>query len=127
MKVKINEVIRESSIDLVDFSTEYGNARAYWNGSVPEVDKEYFVELEIESALVWGDNVRKVDYGKISIGIEGETLWIIGYLESVDDDGYTIIRLGGTIISLDVTGEPLPAGLLVKVEAEKVILFKVDY
>jgi len=127
VKVRINEVIRESPKNFVIFSTEYGNTKAFWNGDMPEVDKEYFVELEIESTLKWGDNIRIVEDDKYVIGVEGNACYMVGYLESIEDDGYTVIRLGENIISLEVDGKPFPIGVFVKVEADKVILFNINY
>lgn len=127
MKVKINEVIRESSKNLVTYTTEYGSSKGIWIGDAPEIGKEYFVEYEIEDNLIWGDNVKKVEEEQCAIGIEGETLYIIGYLESVEDDGYTVIRLGESIISLVVEGQPFDIGVFVKIEVNELALYDVNY
>lgn len=107
MKIKVEKVNRQDDKASVFFSTEYGTAHAIWNGDTPERDNEYFVELEIEETLTWGINLIRSENENFAIGMEEDKYCIIGYLESTEEDGYSVLRLGESIISLMVEGTPL--------------------
>ncbi|ANF97188.1 hypothetical protein [Paenibacillus bovis] len=110
----------------VHFSTEYGKAVAYWNGELPEEGKAYIVEIEIEEILVLGENLEICDEYQFRIGMEKETIYLTGYLESIEEDGYAILRLGESIISLEIKS-PVPSGSFVKILLDKITLFDVKY
>ena len=127
MKVKIEKVINEGSKNTVMFSTEYGNAKATWNGELPEANKEYFVEFEITDILVWQKNVTLSEKLKNVIGMENDAFYMIGFLESVEEDGYTVVRLGESIVSLEIEGNSLQQGTFVKVKADRLLLYDMNY
>jgi hypothetical protein len=112
---------------LVTFTTEFGNAQAIWEGDKPSLDVEYFVEFEIPDTLNWNDSMKQIDEKACTLGMEKDTLYFIGCLESVDEDGYTVIRLGDSIISLIVEGDPFPERAFVKVLANKVVIYDMNY
>lgn len=127
MKINIKEIKSELSRNIVVFSTEFGSAKAIWQGDTPRPNLEYFVEMEISNILTWGRDIIRVDECSYSVGMEGDVLYFIGYIESIDDDGYTVIRLGDSIIAIEVDGNPFPQGVFVKVLANEVSLFNVNY
>lgn len=127
MKVKVNKVIDEGSKNTVIFSTEYGNAKGIWKGCLPETDKDYFVEFEIPDTLVWQKDVIASERLEDTIGMENDIFYLIGSLESAEEDGYTVIRLGESIVSLDIEGNSLQVGTFVKVKADNLFLYDMNY
>lgn len=127
MEVKIERISKDSSENtIVWFSSIYGNAKALWHGDKPGLGVKCFVEFEV-SDCVWEDNVTIFDAKKIEIGMEGEQIYFIGILESVDDDGYSVIRIGTSIIGVMISGTPFATGIFVKVRPEQVKLYDYNY
>lgn len=126
MKIKIEKVSIISGNRKVGFSTEYGNAIANWDGDLPEEGKEYFVEIEIGETFTLGNNLKICDEGKFSIGMEEDSISLTGCLESIEEDGYAVLRLGDSIVSLEVIGA-IPPESFVKVISDEVTLFDVKY
>lgn len=53
-------------------------------------------------------------------------VYLTGYLESIEEDGYAILRLGESIISLEIKSS-IPSGSFVKIFSDKITLFDVKY
>ncbi len=127
MKVLFNEITSEDGKYYVSFTSEYGSAKAIWNGSLPTLNKEYFVEIEVYDKLYWRENVIESHDENNKILMENNNCCFIGTVESIDDDGYTVIRIGHNIICIVIEGGALPIGSSVKVIASIVELFDVKY
>jgi hypothetical protein len=127
MKVLITEVGKIGEENMVAFHSEFGDGKAIWNGETPLTDKEYHVEIEIRGTLLWGrDIIESPDERyKIESGTDG--LNLTGKIESIDDDGYTVIRLNGSIVCVETLGVPFLSGAFVRVYASKVELFNQNY
>ncbi|WP_168123965.1 hypothetical protein [Paenibacillus sp. HB172176] len=126
MKIIVEKIIMIDGKPKVDFTTEYGKSSAKWAGEIPEVGREYFVELEIGESLVIGTTLNPCDENKFAIGMKLDAVVLIGYLESIEADGYAILRLGDSIVSIELKGVILP-GTFVKVISDEVTLFDLEY
>ena len=126
MKIKINEVTNHAGVYHVNFSTEYGSAIALWNGNEPEVNKEYFVEVEVPCVLCWQKDIVVTDEPCV-IWLKNNIVHIVAILESVDDDGYAVLRLGGSIISVMARGDSLSVGSKVKLTTNALALYEVIF
>lgn len=102
------------------------NATANWRGEIPEEGREYFVELEIGETFSLGNNLKICDDGKFSIGMEEDHIFLTGCLESIEEDGYAVLRLWTSIVSLEVMGA-ITLEKFVKVISDEVTLFDVKY
>lgn len=51
MRVQINEIIHENLNTIVAFSSNFGSAKAYWDGDEPIANSEYQVEVDINNTL----------------------------------------------------------------------------
>jgi len=119
MEVTINTVNQ----NIVTFSSEFGAGMAEWHGEIPKINSKYDVEFEIEELLTWGVDINQINEQPCSMYMENEKLIVIGRLESVDEDGYTVVRLGKSIIPLVVKDIPQQETLYVKALINNVILF----
>ena len=126
MRVKVIEAINQSQGLQVNFSTEYGNATALWSGNEPQISKEYFVELEVPGVLYWQKDIT-VSEEECGIALKSGMVHLVGLFESIEDDGYTVIRLGDSIISIETQGEPPETGNNVKLTTNNLLLYEVNY
>lgn len=126
MRITINETSIKKNGYQVNFSTEYGNATALWNGNVPEVKKEYFAEIEIPGILCWQKDISTTDE-KCFILLENNIVHIVALLESIEDDGYTVLRLGDSIITIQTQGKHPNVGSNVKITTNNLLLYEVTY
>lgn len=127
MKIKIVDIEKKEGKTIVTYESEYGSANAFWEGDSPQREKEYFVEIEVSGVLGWGDDIYQSEVEKTGIGeiIDTNTIFN-GYLESVDEDGYTTIRIGDSILCVQTKGESCPIGTFVEIIADKVTIFDTD-
>ena len=118
MKIIVEKLLNENE---VYFSCKYGNGIATWNGYIPEI-KEYEVEIDIEDSLLWGISIKKSNQTIPSIHIEKDFNIFIGVLESIDEDGYSVLRMGNAIVSFFAKGNSFENNISIEIKAEKVIL-----
>jgi hypothetical protein len=128
MKIKVNSARVEASKCLVGFSTDYGDADAVWQGDAPEINRRYDVELDIDGALVWGESVliSKSKANVIKKKIDG-LIVITGVLDSLDDDGYAVLRIGDSIIPFMAEGNPFHVGNPIEISTDSLFLYQVCY
>ena len=108
MKIQTREIIHDFSKVIVIFTTEFGESRAYWEGDEPIKNHEYDVEVDIHDVLEWGNDITK-NVGEVySIGFKDNRVYITGILESADDDGYSVLRIGDFIIPFMAKGDSFP-------------------
>ena len=128
MKICVEEIIPSKLPNTVRFSTEFGNALAFWEGDAPVTNCKYHVEVDINDILVWDKDIIAIkDTGNYSIREENNCVSIIGDLESVDDDGYSIIKFGESIIPFMTTGKPFQVGTFIKITTKSIFLSPVTY
>lgn len=127
MKIFISEITKNAQDkNIIKFITEYGEAYALWNGTEPQINKEYIVEFEIPDILFWKRDIISAQE-KYLITMENNKFCLVGLFESIDDDGYTVIRIGDSIISLETEGVPFELGSFVRIMTDTIELYEVDY
>ncbi|MWC27339.1 hypothetical protein [Paenibacillus sp. MMS18-CY102] len=127
MKVLITEVQHIGEKCFVLFQSKLGNGKALWNGNLPAVNNEYHVEIEIHDHLMWGDNMISSPSMQYHIKQMNDGLILTGEIESIDDDGYTVIRLGESIVCVEAMGVPLTIGTFVTIHANDIAFFNLNY
>lgn len=127
MKVLIIDVQHIGEKCFVLFQSKLGSGKALWYGDSPVVNNEYHVEIEIHDNLLWGDNIVSSLSRQYNIESVNDGLILTGEIESIDDDGYTVIRLDESIVCIEATGEPLPLGTFVNVHTKNVEFFNLNY
>lgn len=127
MKIKIKEIYKEKSENSIHFSTDFGESKALWRGDKPEMNMEYYVEVDIPDILYWGRTITIAEEAKCFIGTDQEKSILIGCLESVEEDGFAVVRLGESIVALETDGKSFQVGTYVKISTEELILCEVKY
>ena len=127
MKVKVDEITCENSNIIVYFSNDFGGAKAYWDGEKPIAHQEYQVEVDIDNTLDWHKDVLPDNDCKGSIQLKNDSIFISGCIDSIDNDGYTVLRLGDSIIPFLTTGTPFQVGTYATLSVETITLSPVNY
>lgn len=126
MRIQVKKIVSEKS-NIVAFSSDFGETIAFWEGEEPIVNKEYQVEVDIRDTLIWNKDIIKAEVHKYSIQKRGDITYVSGYIESIDDDGYVVLRIGDSIVPFIAIGEPFPIGVYITIKAKEITLFPVEY
>lgn len=117
MKILIVEISKARENDaVVYFSSEFGMAHGKWVGSLPEVNTEYEVEIDISDVLRWGKDIFEIaDKSETLMEKNGETC-ITGQLKSVDDEYVALISLAHDSFFVELSSAPssVPCYVLIK-------------
>jgi len=127
MLIQVDSIQSNNSDIVVLFSSDFGCAKANWKGKEPSLNKKYFVEIDIDHIFVWGEDVSLEKDCMPSIHQEYEQISITGYIDSVDEDGYVVLRLGDSILPFLFQGESLKIGTCVRLLTDSLSLYPVDY
>ena len=102
--------ITECSESMVQGLTRFGKFCVKWEGDSPKVNTSYNVELDIAEILMWGQDIALSNREDNHIShIDGITSRS-GVLESVDDDGYSVLRMGAHVIPFSSQGNAFEIG-----------------
>ena len=108
-------------------STQFGNIRVIWEGNSPEIDKSYFVELDIEGVYTWGKDITLSCDNKCSILCDDKSICLTGTLESVDDDGYAVLRMEDFIIPILTQGTSFEVNSIIEIRVNLMSAFPVSF
>jgi len=128
MNIKIEKIISTPPSLLVAFSTNYGNAIGTWEGEMPILDSNYDVEIDIDNVLLWG---KEIINGKKSFNVSMNSkneIILNGILDSLDEDGYAVLRLGSSITAFMTNIEkvfPFEVGSYIELTVPNISLFPV--
>lgn len=104
-------------------SSKYGDFLALWKGTKPEEENSYNIEIEILDELTSEDEIIEQNDQLYQISQDENFVYFYGLLESVDEDGYCILRMDEYIVSLETKGNPLPIGSFIMAKCKNVELF----
>jgi len=108
-------------------SSPFGSLTLKWIDEKPTLNKDYHVELEINKTLFWNKDISLSEINDFTINDENGTIVIIGQLESVEDDGYTVLRVGEDIIPVITKGDPYIIGSMIKITVDTIFAYPVSY
>ena len=126
MKVKIIKILICNSKTKVVCQTDYGNVSLYWMKNNPQVDQIYEVELESNETLIWNKNIF-ISQEKNAICDENNSIKIVGDLESIDADGYLVLRIDNNIVTFMSQEVPMVEGIKVQVYVNFMEAYPIEY
>lgn len=99
------------------------NLTGKWIGTIPDVDKWYDVEIDVENDLVWGQNVILLESGDalIKVGSKGDII-LQGQIEA-SEDGFITIEIGQSLLALEIARIPKPFLGFVQIQATGIRLY----
>ena len=121
MRIKITDVELSKEKLKVGFSTEYGNAYGEWQGQKPTVGEIYDVEVDIDKKLVWNRDISYSAFSETKIFFE-KGISIVAQVER-SQEGLIELRLGNTLLAIEVDSDLDIVNKYVQLTVEKIILF----
>ncbi|HEX2914464.1 MAG TPA: hypothetical protein VH186_26930 [Chloroflexia bacterium] len=123
MQVKILEVAGAPGSDRrVRFESEVGQAWANWMGDEPTLGEVYDVELTVNDSLYWDEDIEAVPDERALIEASDDSVIIQATLESCEEDGFTVLKVGTGNLTLTAYGDPPLPGSTVRATAKTLIL-----
>ena len=107
MRIHINQVHEDQSELFVEFYSPNGNGIGLWNGTAPKIGDTLDVELDINEAFSWQKNIKYSSDKKSLITTINNTTHITAKLIQGINDNCAALKLGDSIILIEVE-EPLP-------------------
>ncbi len=125
MKIHITKVNTSSEDVIIFFSSEYGDAEAFWGTKpIPKANADYEVEVDITDELIWGQDINLSKDKKFCIRMQDE-IYITGILEKVYKNGLADFRLGKSLVQLELEGKNIPIGEYVTIKATSLEVYEV--
>lgn len=96
MKIYVEKVLNE----MVYFSTDYGKGKGIWQSSNKPIEKEYFVEIDVDRVCEY-DELIICDTKEYQIKMEDENIKLTLLLLEYDEDGCATFQFGDSIIEIE--------------------------
>lgn len=126
MKVRTIDIVCENPDIVVLCDTDYGEIKLIWKEK-PKLRCEYDIELDTNDILNWEKDIFISDIRDSKFQKEDSFTLVTGYLESVEEDGYMILRVGDNIISFLTKGNPFSIGTQITVRTRMLEAYPVYY
>lgn len=107
MRTHINQVHEDQSKLFVEFYSPNGNGIGLWNGTAPKIGDTLDVELDIDEVFSWQKNIKHSSDKKLLITTINNTTQITAKLILGINDNCAALKLGDSIILIEVE-EPVP-------------------
>lgn len=127
MKIRVNDIISNSPSCIVSCTLEFGDVLLTWKDSMPEINKEYDVEFDTDKILTWDDDISLTEESEPVIYMEKDAMVIIGTLESVDDDGFMVVRMKNYILTFETQGKALHNGTKIRIKVPSMNAYPFSY
>lgn len=127
MKIRVNDIISNSPSCIVSCTSEFGDVLLTWKDSMPEINKEYDVEFDTDEILTWDDDISLTEEREPLIYMEKDAMVIIGTLESVDDDGFMVVRMENYILTFETQGKALHNGTKIRIKVPSMKAYPFSY
>ena len=107
MRVTVDAVYEADGESTVAFSSVFGSAAGVWRGDVEAVaGADYEVEFDLDEPISWGESARPGERPLCAIDVTASGARFAGLLESLDDDGYAVMRMEQYIVPFIAEGIP---------------------
>ena len=96
MKIYVEKILNE----VVYFSTDYGKAKGIWKGNNRPIEKEYYVEMDVDMLCDY-DCLILCDIKEYHIEMVDENIQLTLLLLEYDEDGCATFQFGDSIIEIE--------------------------
>lgn len=117
MRIQVTKILTDRPKCIVLCKTDYGEVSVYWVGKTPIENEVYDVEFEASKLLLWDRDIN-VTAEQLTICDNNNEIKIIGELESIDEDGYMVLRIGDSIVTFMTQGIFADKGARIQVRLE---------
>ena len=103
-----------------------------FNGALTHIphehwDKEYDVEFDTDDILKWDDDISLTEVKEPLINMENNEIIINGILESVDEDGFMVVRMKDYILTFETQGKALYNGVNIRIKVPTIEAYPYSY
>jgi hypothetical protein len=128
MQVTVKQLNRTNNGKVsVVCSANFGDIIGIWQGEEPDIGKNYYVEIDIPTKLVWGTDIVAVDSHEYRAWNEGDTNFMIAKKEVFDEDGCLTFRLGDHLTMVETVGEPISREGFYKIRLDSLLIYPIAY
>lgn len=106
MHIQILDVENIQNEIKVRFETPIGVGVGIWNGELPVLGDRTDIEIDIDDDLEWGKNITMTNSNIGMIAIEKNLFRFVARVISYEDDGCLTVKLGDSVVFLDVDNVP---------------------
>lgn len=110
MKIQITDIFSDKGTVRVKFNSPFGNATALWSGTKLKTGEILDVELELDEIFSWGQNIMSSSVKTPEITSANGAHKIIGELIQDADQSCSILKIGDSVILIEIdkpiTGKP---------------------
>ncbi|NMX94480.1 MULTISPECIES: hypothetical protein [unclassified Pseudomonas] len=123
MIVKILSVFTHRDKPYVNYETSAGCGVATWIGPTPKVGEHIDVEFDLSDIFCWKDNITQSPQHEEKIEIIDSTTYITAELILRSDDNCAALRIGSSIILIDLKEKPDHAPKYVNLKTTNISLY----
>lgn len=128
MKILVCDILyNDKKKIIVTCLSKFGKYNVEWMEEVPLMNKEYDIEIEVPSTLFWRRDIVCSQEQRFSVNTINNITTIMGKLESLDEDGYAVLRLNDDIITFMAEGEPFKIGNIISIKVSSLMAFPINY
>lgn len=123
MKIRVTEAVVINDNLVVGFYSPVGSGRAFWIGTSPSIGDELDVEFELDEIFSWGKNIMPSPRKRPSIEAIHEVTRITAEITGGEDEECVALKLGDSIILIELEKKTLQMSGYVEVRATRVRLY----
>src|SRR4051812_12413638 len=107
MEIKVTKaILLENGQSLISFESNYGVAEGLWQNGLPDINSKHDVEIDLEGELTWSINAHEAMEQSSKLEKCGQYIRIIAQVNSIEDDGCCVLRLGDSILMTEIKDIP---------------------
>ena len=126
MIVKILSILSHRDKTYVNYETPAGCGVAAWIGPTPKVGEHIDVEFDLNDIFCWKNNITQSPQHEEKIEIIDSITYITAELILGNDDNCAALRIGSSIILIDLKEKPDHAPKYVNLKTTSISLYPTD-
>ncbi|MFQ6595213.1 MULTISPECIES: hypothetical protein [Pseudomonas] len=123
MKIRVIEVLYDAGTMSVRFHSPVGSGIALWMGISPTIGEEQDVELDLDEVFTWGKNIIPSSSKTPQINIINDLTQITAQIIQNPDGKWTTLKLGDSIVLIELDEAPTQKSGFVELKATKIHLY----
>lgn len=123
MKILITKKIFDNGVLHVKFHSPFGSGTALWDGIAPNISEILDVEFDLDEVFSWGKNITPSSEKTPKIAVTADVTYITAELTHGADEECSALRLGDSIILIELDGPTPQESGFVEVKAARIHLY----
>ena len=123
MIVKILNIFSHREKSYVNYETSAGRGVATWIGPIPKIGEYIDVEFDLNDIFCWKDNITQSPQHEEKIELIDSTTYITAELIFGHDGNCAALRIGSSIILIDLKEKPDNAPKYVNLKTTNISLY----